>query len=98
MGDVWALKGSGQILENVHPLQQCLVFWCTIHNPAPGPWDDWEMVFGYQGMLRVCEHGYRHSAVEDIINGASWGIHECDGCPCGLDAIRWDEVEGDGVA
>lgn len=91
-GDIWALKGSGIILENVHPESACLGFWCTIHNPAPGPWDDWDMVFTIRGMFRVCEHGYRHDAVEDVINGLSWGIHECDGCPCTPGFIRWEDL------
>lgn len=89
-GDLWVLKGSGQVLENVHPEGQCVGVFCAIHNPAPGPWDDWDMVFSYQGMFRICEHGVRHNAVEDILVGLSWGFHGCDGCPCGVEHIDWE--------
>lgn len=85
-GDIWVLRGSGEVLYNVHREGQCVGFWCTIHNPMPGPWANWPMTFGYDGMFRVCPHGFRHNAVEDMINGFTWGIHECDGCDCGFDS------------
>lgn len=85
MGDIWALKGSNQILENVHPEGTCYGEWCTIHRPMPGPWADWPMRMARGQMLRMCPHGKPHPAIEDILAGLTWGIHKCDGCPCGPD-------------
>lgn len=91
-GDVWVLKGSGQILENVHTEGQCAGHFCTIHHPAPGPWDDWEMrLIGNRVMCRICPCGVAHPAVEDIINGLTHGLHSCCGvCQCGVSFIDWD--------
>lgn len=92
MGDLWVLKGSNQILEGVHTQAQCAGQWCTIHNPLPGPWADWPMKMTLDGMIRICPHGYRHNAVEDILLGITWGIHTCDGCPC--IPAEWEVSDG----
>lgn len=92
-GDLWVLKGSGQVLSNVHTASRCAGRWCTIHNPMPGPWADWPMVFrddrGY--MERQCPHGIGHPAREDVINGFARGVHGCDGCCQRMKEKKTDE-------
>lgn len=84
-GDIWALKGSGQVLVNVHREGRCLGYWCTIHNPMPGPWEQWPMEFvGDVVMVRRCPHGKAHPAIEDVFNFLTYGDHDCDGCECGM--------------
>ena len=85
--DILALKGSGQILENVHKEDECAGGWCTIHNLMPGPWQDWPMryVAGVV-MVRTCPHGVAHPAIEDVVNLRTHGVtHTCDGCDCGVE-------------
>lgn len=95
-GDVWVLKGSGQILENVHTRDRCAGHFCTIHNPAPGPWDDWEMRFvANMFMCRICPCGIAHPAVEDLINGLAYDLHSCCGtCRCSVGFINWERGNG----
>jgi hypothetical protein len=82
-GDIWVLKGTRQIIENVHTQDKCIGQWCTIHNPVPGPWQDWEMALVQRGMFRFCpDHNIPHPAIEDVINGFTMGVHLCCGCPC----------------
>jgi len=92
-GDLWVLKGSGQVLENVHQPGQCAGYWCTIHRPMPGPWRDWPMRFiANVVMVRTCPHGIAHPAVEDVINLLAYSDHDCDGCDCGADV--WVRGQG----
>jgi len=80
---------SGQVLENVHPQQECTGF-CVIHDPIPGPWDGWEIVWRgdglfdtWRGFERICPHGIGHPAAEETLrdNGHPHGC--CGLCPCG---------------
>jgi hypothetical protein len=94
MGELWVLKGSRQVLENVHPQGECAGEYCTIHNPAPGPWDDWPMKFLYGVvMARICSHNVPHPAVEDILTGRAYASHDCCGCPCGIGSIREEATD-----
>ena len=89
-GDIWVLKGSGQVLENVHREGECAGHFCTIHNPAPGPWADWPMKYiANIVMARMCPHGFGHPSVEDIMNRSAYADHYCDGCPCGIEHVDW---------
>lgn len=96
MGDIWVLKGSRQVLQNVHTEDRCAGVYCTIHNPAPGPWNDWPMKF-LSGivMVRICPHDVPHPVVEDILTGRAYAMHDCDGCPCSIKYIDRDEVADD---
>ncbi len=88
-GDIVALKGSGQILENVHPASRCYGFWCTIHQPMPGPWENWPMRFiANVVMVRICPCGYAHPCLEDILNGLMYADHDhyCN-CECGMGVV-----------
>lgn len=95
-GDVWVLTGSRQVLVNVHQQGQCVGFWCTIHRPMPGPWENWPMRFvGNLVMVRICPHEVAHPAVEDVINFLTYPDHDCDGCECGYE-VYLKRAEGFG--
>lgn len=42
MGGLTYITGTGQIITNVHAPDKCEEPWCVIHNPVPGPWNDWK--------------------------------------------------------
>lgn len=87
---MWVLKGSNEVIYNVHREGRCLGYWCTIHNPMPGPWADWPMRFiGNAVMVRICPHGFAHPCVEDVINLLVYSDHDhyCD-CECGHGPIK----------
>lgn len=92
-GEVWVLKGSGQVLINVHKQGECVGHWCTIHRPLPGLWQDWPMRFVSDiVMVRTCPHGVAHPAIEDVINLLAYPDHDCDGCPCGIEGNKVSHV------
>jgi hypothetical protein len=78
--------GTGQLLGKVHNDYECRGPYCVIHNPAPGPWNNWpthwrgdEPFDIWRGFERICPHGVGHPAVEE----PGSRVHGCDGCPCG---------------
>ena len=82
--------GVGQELQDVHPKGIC-TGWCVIHNPVPGPWQQWPTVWRgdgpgdiWRGFERQCPHGVGHPAVEEILRGRHDGSHGCceHQCPC----------------
>lgn len=95
------VTGTGQVIVHVHEPYQCHGPWCVIHNPAPGPWNDWpttwvehthprSMINGWMG--RVCPHGIPHPCVEDNVPYVVAPHHlDCDGCPCGPEHIGSSE-------
>jgi hypothetical protein len=79
------ITGTKQMLFNVHAKETCRG-WCVIHNPMPGPWDEWPTHWrDDMGIMeRLCPHGIGHPAAEELVNSFSIGVHPCDGCPCSL--------------
>lgn len=84
------ITSAGQKLFNVHRKDDC-VDWCVIHNPMPGPWADWKVIWRggdlfdlWQGFERICPCGVGHTAVEETLRGNT-NSHGCCGiCPCGI--------------
>lgn len=102
--------GTGQDLVNVHPREDC-EGWCVIHDPVPGPWTDWPTNWSgdgpfdiWRGMERICPHGVRHPAAEEILH-RNRGLtelqlipHACCGCPCtpaACDSVFSDGPDGE---
>lgn len=94
LGDRKYVTGTGQLLRNVHTVENCTGLFCVVHRPCPGPWGEWPthwrgdtQIWGirldiWRGFERICPHGVGHPAVEQLQRGHG-GIHDCDGCPCG---------------
>jgi len=78
------LEHSSVRLKDVHPEDQCLKEFCTIHNRSKHHMrhlpQNWREDLGI--MERICEHGVGHPDPDefmlskDIYNS----IHGCDGC------------------
>jgi hypothetical protein len=94
----WA-DGTGQILTGVHLRGQCVGDWCVIHRPMPGPWEDWTTWWceSEKIMYRICPHGIRHPAAEEVARMWQIGVwhvgnqHCCAKCRCA------PTLQGDGV-
>lgn len=90
---------SGQVLH-AHAAKQCVGEYCALHNPMPGPWDQWPRLWRQDRHLleRVCPHGVGHPAVEQLewwkfLNQEYMWIHGCCGCPCHPSQRRMEGTE-----
>lgn len=75
------LLESGQVILH-HPRTDCIGRWCAIHQPMPGPWNNWPRQWrDDRGILeRVCACGVGHPVAEDY--GRVDTVHGCCGCRC----------------
>jgi hypothetical protein len=80
---------SGQTITH-HRKGECISTACTLHNPMPGPWDDWPRFYraDSRGIYRLCPHNIGHPAIEQVVYWLSNGQEDlvphrcCDQCPC----------------
>jgi hypothetical protein len=84
------LLPNGQWVRH-HKRRKCEQQWCWIHNPMPGPWEDWPQRWdNHAGMVaRTCEHGVEHPDPAQFDYWRSQGLdyleqHVCcsEGCVC----------------
>jgi hypothetical protein len=78
------VTGTGQVIRNVHSLDQCDGRACVIHNPSDHHMRDWSTNFREDKhfMERLCEHGVGHPDPDDLAwrsvsDQRSLARHEC---------------------
>lgn len=67
-----------------HNADECVGYWCCIHNPSPHHMRSWEQQWDEYDLMmyRICEHGMMHPDPDDPFefNAARKHKDACDGC------------------
>ena len=67
-----------------HRAENCIGYWCCVHNPSPHHMAKWKQVFDSvdKVMLRVCKHLKEHIDPDDPRDMMFMNGHSivCDGC------------------
>jgi hypothetical protein len=91
---------TGVELVDVHPSTLCYGQFCVVHHPVPGPWDTWRTHWRSDQnlMVRICEHGVEHPAMEEQLRMPLLGMiahQHPDHCTCACSLARCEEILND---